>query len=345
MKDILKKMKFKMNIQIAIAVTISIFIAYSLNLKYYASAGIITLLTVQNTKRDTLKFAIRRMFTYIITLLLCVFLYNTLGYSFYTLGIFVLIIGLISSFYGMGYVLSVNVVFATHFLDSRSMGFDLLMNETYLFLIGVLMGLIINLVTPMLFFDFRNEIRGVDDVVKNLLREVSGRLRGIYYIEDVQTTKEMSDIYISNQFKEIKKYIWDTESKLLENANNMIFKEEKYYLDYFIMRTAQINIIEDIFESSKKLYKTMKQAQLIADFMDNIILQYHETNTVEYLSLKAEEILEIYRKQPLPVTREEFEHRAMLYSIMHDLILLIKEKRNFVMELTEETRNKYWSKE
>ena len=44
----------------------------------------------------------------------------------------------------------------------------------------------------------------------------------------------------------------------------------------------------------------------------------------------------------LPVTRQEFEDRAVLYGIMTDLSYFLELKKEFADSLTDEQIGKYW---
>lgn len=57
---------------------------------------------------------------------------------------------------------------------------------------------------------------------------------------------------------------------------------------------------------------------------------------------KLQDIFEKMREEPLPVTREEFESRAMLYHILMDLEEFLIFKKRFVDLLNEEHFRVYW---
>ena len=48
------------------------------------------------------------------------------------------------------------------------------------------------------------------------------------------------------------------------------------------------------------------------------------------------------KQQPLPVTREEFESRAILYHILMDLEEFLIAKKRFVEELDDVKLETYW---
>ena len=54
-------------------------------------------------------------------------------------------------------------------------------------------------------------------------------------------------------------------------------------------------------------------------------------------------IFDRMKLQPLPVTRKEFESRAMLYHILMDLEDFLLFKKQFVEHLSEEQKGIYWN--
>ena len=49
------------------------------------------------------------------------------------------------------------------------------------------------------------------------------------------------------------------------------------------------------------------------------------------------------KREPLPLSREEFESRAMLYHILMDLEEFLIFKKRFVEGLSDEQRRRYWN--
>lgn len=82
---------------------------------------------------------------------------------------------------------------------------------------------------------------------------------------------------------------------------------------------------------------------IIAGFLKEIRLQFHETNTNEKLLERSEELLDFYRKKELPKTRMEFEVRANLYNIFNKIVYLLEIKYEFVKNLSKDDIKKYWN--
>lgn len=74
-----------------------------------------------------------------------------------------------------------------------------------------------------------------------------------------------------------------------------------------------------------------KQSIPISKFIQEISDSFHENNDAEYLLQRLSEISQGFKKEPNPVTREEFENRAILFMIIKDLENFLVIKRNFII--------------
>ena len=74
--------------KIAVAALLSIFIAGELGLEYSATAGIITVLSIGRTKRETFRSAANRGMAYICALALAFVCFRLLGYTLPAFGLY-----------------------------------------------------------------------------------------------------------------------------------------------------------------------------------------------------------------------------------------------------------------
>ena len=94
-----------------------------------------------------------------------------------------------------------------------------------------------------------------------------------------------------------------------------------------------------------KAIKSMpKQAHKVAEYVRYLAGFVVEKNEpVEQLT-RLEILLEEMKRESLPVTREEFESRALLYHTMMDLEDFLNCKMKFINNLDETRRRLYWNK-
>ena len=69
----------------------------------------------------------------------------------------------------------------------------------------------------------------------------------------------------------------------------------------------------------------------MAELLGRIGEDFHQDNTVEGLLREQEEQLKQMKEQPLPVSREEFEARAILFYILMQTRQFLELKRDFAL--------------
>ena len=74
-----------------IGAVIAMIIAKELGLSYWVSAGIITILSIQSTKRESLKIALKRIESVIIALIVSSILFLVLGFNSVIFGLYLLV--------------------------------------------------------------------------------------------------------------------------------------------------------------------------------------------------------------------------------------------------------------
>ena len=142
--SIQKELLFK-SIKIALAALISIAIAGELGLKYSATAGIITVLSIQNTKKETLRSAMNRALAFACALILAAGAYTIMGFTIPAFAVYLLLFALLCLNMGWAEAISMDSVLITHFLTEQNMASLTILNEVLLFIIGVGMGILVNL--------------------------------------------------------------------------------------------------------------------------------------------------------------------------------------------------------
>ncbi len=87
-------MKYRLGmrtIKTALGATLAILVAQALGLKYALSAGIITVLSVQNTKQKSVEIAKLRLYSTVLALLLSGILFLTFGFHPVSFGLYLLL--------------------------------------------------------------------------------------------------------------------------------------------------------------------------------------------------------------------------------------------------------------
>ena len=134
--------------KVGIGSAIAIIVAETLGLMYSPSAGIITLLTVQNTRKETLLIASKRIVSFLMAVIISYIMFGSLGYNAWVFGGFVLVFVALSYLFDLKDGISMNAVLMTHFLIEKRVDWQIFVNEAMILGIGMGIGIVINLIMP-----------------------------------------------------------------------------------------------------------------------------------------------------------------------------------------------------
>jgi uncharacterized membrane protein YgaE (UPF0421/DUF939 family) len=319
-------------LKIAVGSAIAILIANALGLKYETSAGIITLLTIQDTKKETLLVSLKRIAAFGLAAIMALTLFTILPYHAFTYGLFLLLFVGSCYFLKLHDAIAMNAVLATHYLIEQSVSFTLIQNEALLLLIGAGIGTLLNLFMVSNVKLIRHEQSIIEADLKTLLSRMAT------YI----VASDKSD-YTSQCFAPLEGHINLGLQHAYTNMNNTLFQESQYYIRYMELRKQQFQVLRDIYDKICSLENVPEQAHAVAAFIKEIAASLAESNNAKGLLAKEDQLFAQFKLSPLPTTREEFEDRAVLYMILIDFSTFLKMKENFADSLTKDQQKKYWS--
>ncbi|EJP6471466.1 aromatic acid exporter family protein [Clostridium sp. L74] len=299
----------------AVGATIAMSIASALGLKYAVSAGIITVLSIQNTKRKSLNMAIQRMIACLLALAISSIFFTILGHNAIAFGVFLLLFIPLAVKFNLQEGIIVNAVLATHILLESNVSINLFLNEISLMLIGAGVALLFNLYIPSIEREIKEDQIYIEDHMKEILIQMSIALRKLSV-----SLKE------DELFNNLEERLPKAKKRAYINLNNYFLLDVSYYVDYMEMRIQQFETLKRMRQHFNKFFMTYEQTEMIADFTKKVADSLYEENTGEDLILDLEKLRESFKKMNLPNTREEFENRALLFQFLNDMeqFLIIK---------------------
>lgn len=316
------KMKTEETIKLIKYVTGSVaavLLAAALQLQFAYAAGIITLLTIQDTKKETVRITAKRMIIFVIMTILSAVIFPLAGYHVWAFGI-VLIPYLLSCMaLDMKEAIAPIAVLCTHYVSAKSCSPSMILNEFLILMIGAGIGTLWNLFMP----DGRRQLleyqKTVDDKIVYILHRMA------IYIE----LEDKTD-YTGSCFDELDAMLVNLKKEALRYMNNHLITEDDYYYEYMQMRARQCVILKRIYADIIRLTTTPEQGKALADFIRQTADEFAEQNNVETLLSELERLHHHYEQQQLPVTRQEFENRSMLYHILEDMKAFLDIKKDFI---------------
>jgi uncharacterized membrane protein YgaE (UPF0421/DUF939 family) len=291
------------SVKMILAAICSICVAQLFNLDFAISAGIVAILTIQPSKRETFSTAIARFYGFVIAIVISFICFKIFGIT--TLGFFVYlaIYVFICHKFRWYSAIAMNSVLISHFLSIGVMNFQTIINESLIFLIGVLFGILVNLHLHKNVKEMNRLKNLLTEQVQKIINRMSQRIidqnlqnyDGKCFIQlnkDFYLAKEIADVNYKNQLKKD-----DSDIKYLENLGN------------------QIGILYEMYKRVKNIKTQPSTAKIISDFLQKVSLEYPIQNN-ELLLNEFNSIWQEMKNRPLPQTRQEFEDRAELFTLL-----------------------------
>lgn len=306
------------SVKVSIAVAIAIAIANILRLEHAISAGIVAVLSIRPTKRETLRMATDRILALMIALVIARISYWIFGFT--QVGFFVYIVPYVFLCYLKKWnaAITMNSVLVSHFLNYQSMGIEYILNEIFIFGIGISVGILINLHLHSKKEYIEKLKNDTDEQIVTILTKLGDRIQN----------KNVEE-YNEDPFKVLEHIIREAKNTAEENYNNQLRKQDRYDTEYVAMRHKQYAILYDMHKIVIKLETTPSTAGIIADFFDKIAKVFHRDNDGQDLMKQFKEMDTYMKKQPLPIKRQEFEDRARLFMLMRCIEEFIEIKMEF----------------
>ena len=273
-----------------------------------ASAGIITLLTVQNTRRETVMSSVRRVLAFCIMTLLSMPLYHFCGTEPWTFGLVLLLLLLICYGLHMEDSTPINAVMATHYMLAGGVTSGMVGNELLLLLIGSGIGVCLNWFMP------RNRNR-----IQRMQQELDGEIQGILERMAVRILEADHTGYGDSCFAKTEQLSAALRREIDIFLQNQTWEDDTYWMRYVMMRREQCRVLEEMYRQLLRLTQIPEQAKPLSEFFGEVAQHFHEGNDCTALLARLEQLHTAYQEDALPETREAFENRALLYCILTEL--------------------------
>ncbi|MBD5161328.1 MAG: hypothetical protein HDT14_04810 [Oscillibacter sp.] len=307
--------------KIALGSSIAIYTAELLDLQFSSSAGIVTLLTLVATKKGTLRLSAARILTFFLASAIAAVTFLPVRSEWLAYGLFVFLVVLISEVIGWRATISTNAVIGTHFLMNKDFSPAFFLNEFLLVAIGILFAFLFNL-----FQDNRGEKRNFSQKIHHLEQQMQSVLIEISkYLSNQPSRKGLW-----RELASIETHLQRCMEDAYEYEGNTYGEDAEYYARYFEMRLNQCHILHNLQNEMQKIKNMPVQAQIVAEYVSYLSQYILELNEPDIQLQHLEDIFLRMKEEPLPVSRAEFESRAVLYHILMDLEDFLLEKKRFI---------------
>ncbi|WP_246027545.1 aromatic acid exporter family protein [Lysinibacillus antri] len=320
MREEVRIKKFKIGyrtIKTAVGACIALLIAEYFDLHYFSSAAILTILCIQPTKKKSLNAIYTRIVASLIGMLYAFLALELVGYNPIVLGIMLLVFipTLVSFKFTDGFISSVVIIM--HIYNEANFTVSLLLNELALMAIGFGTALAVNMYMGDLQKDLDQYLKNIEELYRSIFSEI------VKYLRNGDTSWDGKEIIeAANLLNKAKSIAFK------DVENHLTRKENQFYL-YFDMREKQLEIIERVLPKITTLPVMVQQAELVADFMEELANNVHSGNTAKKFRSKLEEVKEEFATMPLPENHEKFLAMASLYQFIEEMDKYLVIKQTF----------------
>lgn len=304
-------------LKLSLGSILAIIIASFFKLQYSTVAGVITLLVVKDTKKETLKGAFGKLFGFVLCTVYSYICFNLLGYNLFAFSLYILIIIGTCFVLNIRYVIAMCVVISSHYLLQSSMSIYWILNETGLFIIGAGIGIIINMYMPSNFHKIYLGQQKLQEQVSLILMDIA----------DIISNPD-KNLSFQDNLDELNKLIKNSTKDAYENINNNLLSDTKYFLEHMEIIKSQRDILNNLYTLVSQLNYVPSQGYIVSEFINKVGNTSFEANTVTNLLSDLNRISNDMKTQPLPKDREEFENRAILFLCLTELKKYLVNRKN-----------------
>lgn len=303
------------SIKMSLAVISATTLAVLLNLEFPISAGIVAILTIQPTKKETINTALGRLFAFSIALMIAFVCFSMLGINKPAFLIYIIPYIFICHICKWNNAITMNSVLVSHFVMQGKMDVQSVTNEILIFAIGVGVGIVANLHLKKKAHYIEELKKQTDEYIIKILVLLSERI----------VHKNTLD-YNKEYFKDLEKLLRRAKNLAEENYNNQFGKADVFDIEYLAMRERQYIVLHEMYKNVSKLETKPITAEKVALFFKDMANVFDKDNDCKDLMKEFLEMDMYMKAQVLPINRQEFEDRARLFNLLRKIeeFILIK---------------------
>lgn len=303
-------MKFKIGyrtLKTAIGTSASIILAQILGFDNFVSAGILTILCIQVTKKQSIKTSWNRFSACLLAMLFSIVFFEGMAYHPIIIGFLLLFFIPTAVMLKISDGIVTSIVIILHIYSAGEVTTNILLNELGIITIGIGVALLANLYMPSLDQKLLEYQIQIEENFKRIFDEI------VIYLRTNESNWDGLEITETAQLIE------EAQVLAYRDVENRLLRNENVYYHYFKMREKQFEIIERVLPIVISISYTIEQGEMVADFMEELAANIHPGNTANRFLVKLYEMKASFKNMELPKTREEFEARAALFQFVREM--------------------------
>lgn len=315
LKTYINKSTITNTINITLAAILAIIVASLFDLEFAVSAGIVAILSVAQTKKETIKTAISRFVAFVFAIIISYICFEIFGYTKEAFFVYLLVFIFVCQCFNWNNAMAMDSVLISHFLTFGIMDMYTIKNEGLLFVVGVFFGILVNL-----------HLHKDSNYMEKMKNETDEQIRQALHRMGQRILDSKLSGYDGKCFEKMNKSVRLAKNVAEDNYMNQLISKDRWDIDYIAMREQQINLLNVMYKRVKNINTKPVTAHVISDFLEKMSQDFHQNNSGQELLQQFKKIDASMKEIPLPVKREEFEDRAQLYILLRNIeeFLMIK---------------------
>ncbi|CDQ39722.1 MULTISPECIES: aromatic acid exporter family protein [Virgibacillus] len=303
-------------IKTAIGTPIAIWIAQLLGLSNFVSAGILTILCIQPSRKQSFLSAWNRFLACIIASMLSIVFFHYIGYHPAVVGVLLMVFIPVTVFLNITQGIATSSVIILNLYSAQYLDYAFLVDQFLLIVIGIGTGLLLNIYMPSL-----------DNKLKAKQKELEQNFQVVLY-EIALYVRNRNIVWDGKEITKIGQLLEEAADLVERDKENHLLRNKHPYRDYFRMRSRQYELLQRMLPLVTKLPKKDSITEKIAAFFEGLSEAVHPGNTAVIYLEELEQLKKEFDNEDLPCSREEFETRANLFRLLHDIedYLLLKKR-------------------
>lgn len=303
-------------IKTAIGAPVAISIAQLLGVTNFVSAGIITILCIQPSRKKSFLTAWHRFSACIIASIYSFIFFETIGYNPIVVGLMLAVFIPTTVYLKITPGIATSSVIIFNLYSASYLNFAFLFDQFFLIVVGVGTGLLLNIYMPSLDKQLKEKQKKLEHNFQVILFEIA------LYVRDKNKTWDGKEI------TECETLLEEADELVERDRENHLLRNTHPYYEYFNMRGKQFELLQQMLPLVTKLPNKYSISEKVAQFFEDLSNAVHPGNTAAIYLDDLEKLRKTFDHEELPTTREEFETRANLFRLLHDIedYLLLKSK-------------------
>lgn len=293
-------------IKTALATPLSLAIAQFLGTSNVATAGILTMLCIQPSRKKSFETASQRFLACLLAIGFSVTFFELLGYSPLVLSLLLMIFIPATIFLKIESGIMTSTVITLNIYIFKNVNMDFIYNQFYLIIIGIGTGFLVNLYMPSLEKKIERLQKSIEKNFQVILLKISQLIQG------------QAKSWNQQEIKELKSLFAEAEEIVLRDKENRLSGDKNLYSRYFEMRKHQLDSLQDMLIIVNRMSQKGVLAQEIALFYEKLSQNLQTENAKTYQE-ELQVLRHKFKQENLPQSHDEFEAKSVLFHLLYEI--------------------------